>query len=108
MDKNKKVFKEGMDASKRLAIYIQKQETCLETSVDADNPISEATKTTTGTRHAVATGNMQLAWRDRVRISNKTWGLRKIHRTRSFREKRDLEILSDMPIEGLANAATEQ
>ena len=64
INKNKKVFEEGIDASKTLAIYIRKQKTCLETSVNADDPISEVTMMTTGTRHAVATGNMQLVWRD--------------------------------------------
>ena len=63
----------------------------------------------TGTRHAVATGNMQLAWRDWVRIPNKTWILWKVHWTQAFQEKRDLEILADVPIDaGFANSATEQ
>ena len=59
--KNKQVFEQGIDASKTLAIYIRKQEACLETSVDADDPFSDATMVSTGTRHAVATGSMQLA-----------------------------------------------
>ena len=108
IDKNKQVFEEGIDASKTLAIYICKQEACLETSVDANDPFSETTMVTTGTRHAVATGNMQLAWRDWVRIPNKTWNLWKTHWTQAFQEKRDLEILADVPINGVANAVTKQ
>ena len=109
IDKNKQVFEQGIDATKTLAIYIRKQEACLETSVDADDLFSDATMVLTGTRHAVATGNMQLAWRDWVRIPNMTWTLWKIHWTRAFQEKRELQILADVPIDaGFANSATEQ
>ena len=64
IDKNIKQFNQGMDPSKTLVVYVRKQEQCLETSVDAEDPISEATMMTTGTKHAVGSGDMALAWRE--------------------------------------------
>ena len=66
IDANMERFNEGMDPFKTLAVYVRKQEQCLETSVDAEDPISEVTIMTTGTKHAVASGDMSLAWREVV------------------------------------------
>ena len=75
IDANMETFNEGMEPSKTLAVYVRKQELCLETSVDTEDPISKATMMTTGTNHAVASGDMALAWREWVRTQNKTWNL---------------------------------
>ena len=61
IDKNMETFNQGMDPSKTLAVYVRKQEQCLETSVNVEDPISEATMMTTGTKHAVTSGDMALA-----------------------------------------------
>ena len=61
IDANMETFNEGMDPSKTLAVYVRKHDQCLETSVDAEDPISETTMMTTGTKHAVASGDMTLA-----------------------------------------------
>ena len=106
IDANMEMFNEGMYPSKILAVYVQKQEQCLDNSVDAEDPISEATMMATGTKHAVASGDMSLAWRKWVRTLNKTCNLQKIHWTTAFQEKRKLRKLATTHFDGMANAAT--
>ncbi len=64
MDDNMTEISIGMDPGLPLAIYTRKQEKCQVLGTDAGVPMSEATMVTTGTKHALATGNMTLAWRE--------------------------------------------
>ena len=63
---------------------------------DAHVPITEATMVTTGTKHAVATGVMDDAWRVWTRLPNdqKTWVQWKTMWSRAFLEKRELVSLT--------------
>jgi hypothetical protein len=64
MDDNMTEFNIGMDPILPLAVYTRKQEKCRDFATDTGVPISEATMVTTGTKHALATRNMTLAWRE--------------------------------------------
>jgi hypothetical protein len=57
-------FNIGINPILPLAVYTRKQEKCQVFATDAGVPISEATMVTTGTKHALATGSMTLAWRE--------------------------------------------
>ena len=60
---------------------------------------------TTGTKHAVVSGDMALAWRKWVRTQNKTWNLWKRHWTTAFQEKCELGKLATTHFDGMANSA---
>ena len=109
IDSNLISFNEGIDATKTLAIYIRKQEHCQETALDARVPIDESTMVTTGTKHAVATGGMDEAWKTwkRTAIADQTWANWKTHWTDAFQEKRELIKLTGTAYNGMANQARE-
>jgi hypothetical protein len=66
-----------------LAIYTRKQEKCQVFAANARVPISNVTMITTGTKHALACGNMTLTWRKwkRCLLTNHTWPNWKTHWT---------------------------
>ena len=96
IDANMETFNEGMDPSKTFVAYVRKQKQYLETSVDAEDPISKATMMTTGTKHSVASGDMALAWNKWVCTQNKTWNLWESHWMTVFQEKREIGKLATM------------
>ena len=63
-------FNEPIDASRTLTFYIKKKELFQEMAEDAHVPITKANMVTTGTKHAVATGGMDDAWRVWMRLPN--------------------------------------
>ena len=62
---------------------------------------------TTATKHAVAAGGMEEAWKtwQRVLPANRTWNLWKDHWTACFQEKRELIKLTGSSFNGMANQA---
>ncbi len=64
LDKNLANFNTGIDPGLPLAVYTRKQERCKVFALDAAVPISKATMVTTGTKHALACGNMTMAWHE--------------------------------------------
>ena len=63
-DDNMTEFNIGMDPILPLAVYTRKQEKCQVFAIDVGVPISKATMVMMGAKHALATGNMTLAWRE--------------------------------------------
>jgi hypothetical protein len=64
LDDNLMEFNTGIDPILPLAVYTRKQEKFQVFTDNASVPISDATMVTTGTKHAFATRNMTLAWRE--------------------------------------------
>ena len=64
---------------------------------------------TTGTKHAVATGGMDQAWKEWMRTlaANRTWPNWKTHWTAAFQDKRELVKLTGIAFNGMANSAQE-
>ena len=62
LDDNMTGFHFGINSGLPLAIYTRKQDKCQVFTTDADVPISDKTMITRGTKHALACGNMTLAW----------------------------------------------
>ena len=110
MDDNMTDFNVGMDPILPLAVYTRKQEKCQVFANDAGVPISEATMVTTGTKHALATGNMTLAWREwrRQPVAEHTWPNWKTHWTAAFAEMRDINRMTAAESGFGANAAEEE
>ena len=109
IDANLKEFNEGIDPSRTLAVYTRKQELCHEVASDAHVEITEATMVTTATKHAVAAGGMDEAWKAwmRTAIVNRTWAAWKTHWTAAFQEKCELIKLTGNYFNGMANQAEE-
>ncbi|KAL7523579.1 hypothetical protein ACHAXR_000242, partial [Thalassiosira sp. AJA248-18] len=104
-----KEFNEGIDPSRTLAVYTRKQELCQEVASDAHVDITEATMVTTATKHTVAAGGMEEAWKTwmRTALANRTWAAWKNHWTAAFQEKRELIKLTGTSFNGMANQAEE-
>ncbi len=64
VDGNMTDLNSGLDSGLLFAVYTRKQEKWQVFAADAGVPISEKTMVTTGTKHALACGNMMLAWRE--------------------------------------------
>jgi hypothetical protein len=62
LNNNANNFNQGIDPKFPLAIYTCKQEKCQMFAQEAGIPISEEMMATTGTKHALNCGNMNLAW----------------------------------------------
>ena len=88
-DTNLDTFNEPINASRTLAVYIRKQELCQDMAEDAHVPITKATMVTTGTKHDVANGGMDDAWRVWMRLPNdqQTWVQWKTMWSGAFLEK---------------------
>ncbi|KAL7531195.1 hypothetical protein ACHAXR_003897, partial [Thalassiosira sp. AJA248-18] len=110
IDANLVEFNEGIDPSKTLAVYTRKQELCQEIANDAGVEITEATMVTTGTKHAVAAGGMDDAWKTWVRMAVplRTWPAWKTHWTAAFQEKRELVKLTGIAFNDMANSSIQQ
>ena len=107
IDANLASFNEVIDPSRTLAVYTRKQELCQEVATDAEVPITEATMVTTGTKHALAAGRVEDAWKFWMRrpAATKTWPSWKTHWTEAFSEKRELIRLTGKLFNGMANQA---
>ena len=64
LDNNLAKVNTGIDPGLPLAVYIRKQEKCQVFASDAGVPISNATMVATGCKHAIASDNMTLDWRE--------------------------------------------
>jgi hypothetical protein len=64
LDDNMTDFHSSIDSGLPLAIYMRKREKCQVFAAHARVPISDKTMITTGTKHALACGNMTLAWHE--------------------------------------------
>jgi hypothetical protein len=62
LDDNMTKFHSGINSGLPLAIYTRKQEKCQVFAANAGVPISDKTMITTGTKHALACGNITLVW----------------------------------------------
>ena len=109
IDDNLAEFNKGIDPSRTLAVYTRKQELCQEVANDAGVEITESTMVTTGTKHAVAAGGMDEAWKAWIRTAtaDRTWPNWKTHWTSAFQEKRELIKLTGSSFNGMANSAQE-
>jgi hypothetical protein len=94
LDDNMTDFHSGIDSSLPLAIYMRKQEKYQVFAADARVPISDKTMVTTGTKHALACGNM--TWRKWKcpPILDHTWPNWKAHWTTAFAEMRDINRIT--------------
>jgi hypothetical protein len=62
LDDNMTDFNTGINPSLPLAVYTCKQEKCQVFAADAGVPISNKLMVTTGSKHALPSGNMTLGW----------------------------------------------
>ncbi len=110
LDDNLTDFKTGIDPILPLAVYTRKQEKCQVFAHDASVPISDATMVTTGTKHALATGNMTLAWCEwkHHSIADHTWPNWKAHWTAAFAKMHDINRRTAGESTFGANAAEEE
>jgi hypothetical protein len=107
LDDNLTDFNTRINLILPLAVYTRKQKKCQVFANNASIPISDATMVTTGTKHALATGNMTLAWREwkHCPIANHTWPNWKAHWTAAFAEMRDINCMTAGESAFGANAA---
>ncbi|KAL7475994.1 hypothetical protein ACHAW6_007122, partial [Cyclotella cf. meneghiniana] len=86
----------GIDPTLPLSVYIRKQENCQDFAKDARVPISEQTMVTTGTKHALQSGDFTAAWKEWIRHedAHKTWTNWKNHWTQAFNENRAIQRLT--------------
>jgi hypothetical protein len=96
IDDNMTEFNTGINASLPLAIYTRKQEKCQTFALDSGVPILEATMVTTGTKAALDSSGMELAWREWMRrpAHSKTWNTWKTHWTVAFTEARNIQQMT--------------
>lgn len=96
IDKNMEIFQQGIDPTLPLSVYIRKQENCQDFAKDARVPISEQTMVTTGTKHALQSGDFTAAWKEwsRHNDAHKTWTNWKNHWTQAFNENRAIQRLT--------------
>jgi hypothetical protein len=96
LDDNMTDFHSGINSGLPLAIYTRKQEKYQVFAANAGVPISDKTMFTTGTKHALACGNMTLAWHERKRPLpiNQTWPNWKAHWTAAFAEMCDINCMT--------------
>jgi hypothetical protein len=86
LDDNITNFYSGIHPGLPLAVCTRKQEKCQVFTADSRVPISDKTMITTGTKHALACGNMTFAWHKwkRCPLPNHTWPNWKTHWTAAF------------------------
>jgi hypothetical protein len=89
---------------------MRKQECCQVFALNAAVPISEATMVTTRTKHALACGNMTMAWCEwnHRTIANHTWPSWKIYWTSAFAKMRNINCMTVGKAAFGANAAEEE
>ena len=109
LEDNMTEFNIGIDSGLPLAVYTRKQEKCQVFAADAGVPISDELMVTTGSKHAIASGNMTLNWREWKRrpANEHTWAHWKIHWTAAFAEMRDISRMTTGDSTFGANQAAE-
>jgi hypothetical protein len=109
LDDNMTNFHSGTDSGLPLAVYTRKQEKCQVFAANAGVPISNKTKITTGTKHALVCGNMTLAWRKWKCCPpiNYTWPNWMAHCTAAFVKMRDINCMTASNTAFGANQASE-
>jgi hypothetical protein len=109
LDDNMTEFNIGIDSGLPLAIYTRKQEKCQIFAADAGVPISDELMVTTGSKHALSSGNMTLNWREWKRrpAIEHTWATWKLHWTAAFAEMRDISRMTTGDTTFGANQAAE-
>ncbi len=92
LDDNMTNFHSSINSGLPLAVYTRKQEKCQVFAANARVPISNKTMITTGTKHALACGNMTVAWREWKCCPpiDHTWPNWKAHWTASFAKMRNI------------------
>jgi hypothetical protein len=108
LDDNMTNFHSSINSGLPLAIYTSKQEKWQVFSANAGVPISDKTMITTGTKHALACGNMTLAWRKwkRCLIIDHAWLNWKAHWTATFAKMRNINRMTASNTMFGANQAT--
>jgi hypothetical protein len=96
LDNNMTNFRSGINLGLLLAFYMRKQEKCQVFATNAGVPISDKTMITTGTKHALACGNMTLAWSKWKHCPpiDHTWPNWKAHWTAAFAKMRDINCMT--------------
>jgi hypothetical protein len=109
LDDNMTEFNIGIDSGLPLAVYTRKQEKCQVFAADAGVPISDELMVTTGSKHALSSGNMTLNWREWKRrpANDHTWANWKLHWTAAFAEMRDISRMTTGDTTFGANQAAE-
>jgi hypothetical protein len=109
LDDNMTEFNIGIDSGLPLAVYMRKQEKCQVFAADAGVPISDELMVTTGSKHALSSGNMTLNWREwKCRPENEhTWANWKLHWTAAFAKMRDISRMTTGNTTFGANQAAE-
>jgi hypothetical protein len=110
LDDNLTDLNTGINPILPLAVYTRKQKKCQVIAHNIGVPISNATMVTTGTKHALATGNMTLVWCEwkRCPIANHTWPNWKAHWTAALAEMRDINCMTAGESTLSANAMEEE
>ncbi len=103
-------FNPGIDPDLPLAVYTSKQERFPVFALNAAVPISEATMVTTGSKHALACGNMTMVWHkwNRCAITNHTRSNWKTHWTSAFGKMHNINCMIAGKAAFGANAAEEE
>ena len=106
---NLDTFKETINASCTLAVYIWKQELFLEMAKDVHVPINKATMVTIVTKHSIATSGMDDAWLVLMRLPNdqQTWVRWKTIWSGPFLEQWELVRLTGIAYNGMENQAAD-
>jgi hypothetical protein len=109
LDDNMTKFNIGIDSGLPLAAYTRKQEKCQIFVPDAGVPISDELMVTTGSKHALSSGNMMLNWREWKRrpANEHTWANWKLHWTAVFAKMRDISRMTTGDTTFGANQAAE-
>jgi hypothetical protein len=96
LDDNMTDFHSGINSGLPLAVYTRKQEKCQVFAANAGVPMSDETMITTGTKHALAYGNMTLAWCEWTGCLpvNHTWPKWKAHWTAAFTKMHDINCMT--------------
>ena len=109
LDENMNEYNIGIDSGLPLAVYTRKQEKCQVFAADSGVPISVELMVTTGSKHALSSGNMTLGWREWKRrpANEHTWANWKIHWTAAFAEMRNISRMTTSDTTFEANQAAE-
>jgi hypothetical protein len=102
-------FYSGINSGLPLAIYKRKQEKCHVVAANVRLPISNEAMLTTGTKHALACGNMTLAWCKwkRCPLPDHTWPNWKSYWTAAFTKMHNINQMTARDTAFGANQAAE-
>ena len=109
LDDNMNEFNIGINPGLPLAVYTRKQEKCQVFAADAGDPFSNELMVSTGSKHALSSGNMMLGWREWKRLPaiQHTWDNWKIHWMAAFAKMRDISRMTTGKTTFGANQAVE-